>query len=156
MAEKIPETRFLIVGDGILKDDVAAEAKRRGVNFVFAGLVPPGEVGRYIALADVMIHLSLREGLPRSVVQSLAAGVPAVTFELDGAPEVVIPGETGFLAPPGDAESAASATLKILQDGELRKSLGTRGRELVAEMFDWRKMGDILEREYEAGIAENQ
>ncbi len=152
VSKELPETRFLIVGNGILRDEIEEEAKRRGVNFVFAGLVKPGEVGRYIALGDVMAHLSLREGWPRSVVQALAAGIPAVCFDLDGAPEVVLDGETGFVLPAGDALGVAEALLRLLGDADLRQRLGCRGAEIAVERFDWRRMGDILEAEYQNGM----
>ena len=69
ITEKFPDAHFLIVGDGILMDDVKQQAKEKNLNFVFAGLVPPSEVYRYIALSDFLIHLSLSEGLPRAVVR---------------------------------------------------------------------------------------
>jgi glycosyltransferase involved in cell wall biosynthesis len=151
ISRELPETRFLVVGDGILRAEIELESKRRGLNFVFAGLVAPSEVGRYVTASDVMMHLSLREGLPRSVVQALAAGVPPVAFELDGAPEVVLPGKTGFLAPAEDAEAAARGALDILRDDALRAKMSESGRKLAMDMFGWRKMGDVLEREYLEG-----
>jgi glycosyltransferase involved in cell wall biosynthesis len=152
-----PEVRFLFVGDGILRDKLEAEAERLGVrrNFVFAGLVPPGEVPDYIAQMDVLAHLSLREGLPRACVQALASAVPAVAFPLDGTPEVVFHEKTGMLVQPGEGAAAgvADAVKRLLADRELRQRLGAEGQRFVTEHFDWRLMGDILEEEYDFGVS---
>ncbi len=145
---KFPQTHFLIVGDGLLMDDVKDEAEKAGLNFVFAGLVPPSEVGRYIALSDFMIHLSLREGLPRAIVQSLASGKPAIGFDLDGTPEVIVDNKTGFIAEPENSEQVAKFAIKLLEDEKLCQTLGDAGENLVKGRFGWRKMGDILEKEY--------
>ena len=149
----IPEysnLHFLIVGDGPMHDEIISSLKADGMDnrFHFSGLVPPHEVCRYIAQADMLWHLSLREGLPRSVVQALATGRPAVGFRLDGTPEVVLDGKTGFTVPPGDVEQVAAVTRKILDDAALRQSMGEEGKKLVIERFDWHRMADILEAEY--------
>ncbi len=152
IAEHRPDTHFLLVGDGILKDRVAAECRGLGLNAHFAGLVPPGEVHRFTAAMDVLVHLSLREGLPRAVVQALASGKPAVGFSLDGTPEVIIDGRTGFIVTPEDSDSVAESVLKILDDRKMAAAMGLSGRELVKSRFDWRKMAEILLKEYFDGL----
>ena len=147
---RFPDVRFLLVGDGPRRGDLEDAVIRAGLekNFVFAGLVPPADIPRYTALMDVLVHLSLREGLPRTVVQALATGVPAVTFALDGAPEVVIDGETGRLCPPEDVSAVTDAVLDLLEHPDRSRELGRRGRERVREQFDWRRMADRIEAEY--------
>ena len=85
---------FLLVGDGLLRSEIEDELKEKGLekNFRFTGLVPPTEVPKYIHAADALIHLSLREGLPRAVVQGMAAAKPVVGYDLDGSPEVILNG----------------------------------------------------------------
>ncbi|MEM4247897.1 MAG: glycosyltransferase family 4 protein, partial [Candidatus Nanoarchaeia archaeon] len=148
ITSEFPDAFFLVVGDGILTETIKAEAKRKKLNFVFAGLVPPDQIWRYCSIMDVLMHLSLREGLPRAVVQALASGKPAVGFSLDGTPEVIIPGKTGFLAEPKNAKSAAEQVIKLLQNPELADTLGENGRKLAIKYFDWQKMCDVLEDEY--------
>jgi glycosyltransferase involved in cell wall biosynthesis len=154
IAAAVPEVRFLLVGDGVLREQIAARAAELGLGdrFVFAGLVPPAEVCRYTALMDVLVHLSLREGLPRTVVQALATGVPAVGFALDGTPEVIVDGVTGRLCSPGDTQAVATAVTGLLQDGATRRRLGAAGRERVRNQFCWRRMADIIEQEYLDGL----
>lgn len=154
IAAAVPAVHFLLVGDGALRETLARRAVALGLadRVVFAGLVPPGQVCRYTALMDVLVHLSLREGLPRAVVQALAAGVPAVAFALDGTPEVVVDDVTGKLCTPGDAEGVAQAVTALLQDTPLRHRLGEAGRERVRSQFCWRRMADLIEQEYLRGL----
>ena len=150
IVREVPEVRFLIVGDGVLRESLEADIARRGLtdHFVFTGLVPPSEVHRYTALMDVLVHLSLREGLPRTVVQALASAVPAVGFDLDGTPEVIRDGETGYLCQPGDRPAVQEAICKLLRNPQQAREMGRRGRELVRERFDWRRMVEVIEAEY--------
>jgi glycosyltransferase involved in cell wall biosynthesis len=154
VAARVPEAHFLIVGDGVMR----AELERRAAapdlagRVHFAGLVPPAEIPRYTAQMDALAHLSQREGLPRTVVQALATGKPAVAFALDGTPEVLIDGLTGFLAPAGDTAAVAGSLVRLLNDNQLAARLGGNGRAKVEKEFDWRLMCDILEREYAAGV----
>lgn len=145
-----PETHFLIVGDGPMYDRIRAELNSCGIaeHFHFAGLVPPDQVARYLVLGDVLWHLSLHEGLPRSVVQALACGIPAIGFRLDGTPEVIIDNETGFCTAPEAVDEVVAATCRIWEEPGLGKRLGETGRERVVRQFDWRRMCEILEKEY--------
>ena len=154
VVREFPEVRFLLVGDGALREPLQAEARRRGMerNFVFAGLVSPTEVPRYVAQMDALVHLSLREGLPRTVVQALAHGIPAVGFSLDGTPEVILPGETGFLCQAGDVPAVSTALLALLRDPVGARELGARGQALVKARFAWQTMVTVLETDYERGL----
>lgn len=147
---QFPNIRFLIVGDGILRESLENRARELGIadKIIFAGLIPPARIPEYIAQMDVVQHLSLREGLPRACVQALASAKPVVAYPLDGTPEVVMDGKTGFLVEPENVEQVADATLKLLKDASLRESLGRAGQEFVLQRFDWHVMADILEREY--------
>ncbi|NLE56038.1 MAG: glycosyltransferase family 4 protein, partial [Lentisphaerae bacterium] len=120
---------------------------------IFAGLVPPRDICRYTAQMDVLVHLSLREGLPRAVVQGLATGIPAVAYPLDGTPEVVLHGETGLLCPVRQIDAIAAALTELLLDPEKRRAMGQRGQDEVRKRFAWQRMADILEDEYSRGVA---
>ncbi len=137
IAAEEPECRFLFVGDGILRRELEEEAGRLGIRdrTIFAGLVPPEEVAPYIQAMDVVVHTSLREGIARVIPQAGAVGKPVVTYELDGAPEVVRDGISGFLVPPGDIEGIARRTLELLHDPSLREEMGACGRAFAAEHY---------------------
>jgi len=150
MARALPEVKFLIVGDGPWRAKLeawASEPALRG-RVYFAGRVPPAEVPRYVASMDVLVHLSLREGLPRAVAQALAAGRSVVTHPLHGAPEVVIEGETGFLVAAGDCAALVERVRRLLRDPALAAEMGRRGRARVAEEFTVEEMVRRLDQLY--------
>ena len=137
-------------------DDLQKQIAELGLTdrFHFAGLVPPHKVCDYIAQADLLWHLSLHEGLPRAVVQALAVGIPAIGYKLDGTPEVVLNGETGYVTAPQDVAAVVKHSSELLSDAELRRKMGENGRALVIDRFAWRRMADILEEEFLALLKE--
>lgn len=114
----------------------------------FAGLVPPHEVPRYIQAMDVVVHTSLREGIARVIPQAGAVGKPVVSFALDGAPEVIEDGVSGYLARSEDSGGIAERTLSLLGDPVLRAAMGARGRAFAAEHYPVERMVDAIERVY--------
>ncbi len=154
VAKKIPSVKFLIIGNGILKNKLLLQIKDLGIsnNFIFIGLIAPEEIHKYTPLMNILLHLSLREGLPRTVVQALASSKPAIAYNLDGTPEVIINGETGFIISPRDIDETAEKTIELLNDEKKAKEMGLNGKKLVAKKFDWRRMVKILEEEYKSLI----
>ena len=146
----VPNVKFLLVGDGIYRERFERLVEERGLrsHFVFAGLVSPSEIPRYVALMDVLVHLSLREGLPRALPQALACGKPVVAFDMDGAREVCLDGQTGFLVRAEDVPGLSAAVIRLLQDKELAHRMGTQGRELVQEQFSEARMVKQLDELY--------
>ena len=150
LCPRYPELRFLFVGDGILRKDIEERADQIGVldRIVFTGLVPASEVPIFMSGMDVLIHASLREGLARVLPQALISGKPVIAFDVDGAPEVVINAETGFLVEPRSVSGLAEAIEKILNDRELGRKLGENGREKFSRQFDKQVMVDHIDRLY--------
>ena len=148
--EKYPDTHVLVVGDGPMHDELEAKIAEAGLtgHFHFAGLVPPDTVADHLAQGELLWHLSLREGLPRAVVQALACGIPAVGFALDGTPEVLENGVTGFAVTPESVDAVVEATSRLWDDDAFRRKMGEQGKRRVLEQFDWRRMAEILLAEY--------
>ncbi len=146
-----PQARFLFIGDGVLRPRLEAEVRRLGLaeRFKFAGLVPAAEVPGYLAASDLVVHASLREGLPRAVPQALLAGTPVVAFDEDGAPEVVRDGETGLLVAPRDSAALARAIRRMIEDPELARRTAAAGRDLAAKVFPAGRMVDRIAEIYE-------
>jgi glycosyltransferase involved in cell wall biosynthesis len=142
VAQAQPRVRFLLVGDGILQEKLKTRARKLGVldRLVFAGLVPRERIPSMISAMDILVHTSLREGLARALPQALAMGKPCVSFALDGAPEVVLDGETGYLVRPGDTVGLGDAIVRLLQNPGLRHRMGEAGRRLVVTLFPAEKM----------------
>ena len=140
----------MIVGDGNRREFFEKEIKSLGLsnNFFFAGLVEPTEIFRYISIMNIVVHLSLREGLPRAVIQAMASGVPVVGFGLDGTPEAILDGETGYLCRAKDSDGVANAVITLLKNPVLMEKMGKKGRDHVKDRWDWRQMVKILEEDY--------
>jgi glycosyltransferase involved in cell wall biosynthesis len=132
-----PNMRFLLVGDGILYDHLRERAIKAGIldNFVFAGLMKRERIPEMLAAMDVVVHTSLQEGLARVLPQALAMGKPCVSFDIDGAPEVVIDGETGYLVRVYDYETLADRISRLFGDPALRARMGANGRKRVDPAF---------------------
>jgi glycosyltransferase involved in cell wall biosynthesis len=128
---------LLLVGDGPHRSKYEALAESLGIapSVIFAGLVPPGEVPRYIALMDVLAHLSHREGLARALPQALACGRPGISWDCDGAGEICLDGQTGFLLPMGDLDGLIERMVELERNPSLRRRLANTGQQLVRERF---------------------
>jgi glycosyltransferase involved in cell wall biosynthesis len=137
VAREHRNVRFLFVGDGILRDHFRSQIEQAGLSefFVFVGLVPPQRVPELIHASDVVVHASYWEGLARVLPQALIAGKPVVSYDVDGAREVVIPGETGYLLPPRSVDELAGALCELAADPALRERLGRTGRDRFVEQF---------------------
>ena len=150
LVAECPRLKFLLVGDGPWRQrfESMTQALGLGRHFIFTGLVPPAQVPELVGLMDVLVHLSRREGLARALPQALAAARPVVAYDCDGAGEVCLEGETGYLVPAGDLERLKQRVLELARDGALRERLGRRGQALVQAWFPVEKMVGDLETLY--------
>jgi glycosyltransferase involved in cell wall biosynthesis len=148
LAKRIPNIRFLLVGDGVWRERFERLAKQIGCgqNFIFTGLVPPAEIPSLVGVMDTLVHLSRREGLPRALPQAMAAAKPVVAFDCDGAGEVCLDEETGYLIKPGDLAKLDERLAKLAEDAALRAALGQAGQSLVKKEFT---VEQLVERQYE-------
>ena len=148
IVKRVPNVRFFLIGDGMLLEHLQKRASEYGIleNFVFAGLIDRKRIPEMISAMDVVVHTSLREGLARVLPQSLAMGKPCVSFDIDGAPEVVIDDYTGYLVKAFDSVGLADRVAQLLENEEMRKTFGENGRRHVDPNFRTEKMvADISE-----------
>jgi len=150
LVQKCPRIKFLLVGDGPWRGRLESRARSLGLekHVVFTGLVAPSAVPPIVGVMDLLVHLSLREGLPRALPQALAAARPVVAYDADGANEVCLENETGFLVAPGDLPGLSERLLRLAQDPALRQRLGCRGQRFVQERFGVQHMVDDLYQLY--------
>jgi glycosyltransferase involved in cell wall biosynthesis len=150
LIQDCPAIKFLLVGDGEWRERFENQARALGLEkrFIFTGLVPPEAVARLVGIMDLVVHLSLREGLARALPQALAAARPVVAYDCDGAGEVCMENETGFLLKPGDLAGLRERVLRLAGDRELRTRLGGRGQQFVRERFAVGHMVDELYQLY--------
>ena len=150
LVRKCPRVKFLLVGDGPWRGRLESRARSLGLekHVIFTGLVAPSAVPPIVGVMDLLVHLSLREGLPRALPQALAAARPVVAYDADGANEVCLENETGFLVAPGDLPGLSERLLRLAQDPALRQRLGCRGQRFVQERFGVQHMVDDLYQLY--------
>lgn len=145
-----PKVRFVWIGDGVLREPLKAELKHQGVAdaFILTGLVPPGRIPELLGAVDAVIHPSLREGLARVLPQALLVGRPVISYDIDGAREVVLP-ETGVLLKPRDLPGLKAAVLRLAAEPETREAMGAHGRERFADQFRHETMTREIRALYE-------
>ena len=158
LVKKYPQLKILLVGDGPSRGEFAALIESLGLNkhFVFAGLIPPAAVPAHVGIMNALAHLSLREGLPRALPQALAAGVPVVACDCDGAREVCLDQKTGFLVRPGDFPALEARISQLIESPELRRKLGEAGRSFVERSFSVEAMVDNIYTLYQRLWADRQ
>lgn len=146
-----PDVRFLLVGDGLLRSELERQIAAAGLSghFQLTGLVPPQRIPELLSAMDAVVHVSLREGLARVLPQALIAGRPVVSYDVDGAREVVIPGETGYLLPPKSVAPLAAAIEELAADPSLRSRLGTEGRRRFTDPFRHQRMTEQIRALYQ-------
>jgi glycosyltransferase involved in cell wall biosynthesis len=150
LVRSCPQMKFLLVGDGTLRPQLESRARALGVqdHVIFVGLVRPDEVSQFVGIMDCLVHLSTREGLARALPQALAAARPVVAYDCDGASEICLENETGFLVRPGDLEGLRDRLLRLAKDRPLRNRLGQHGQQFVRDHFSVAHMVDSLHQLY--------
>ena len=140
---------WLFVGDGNLSDKYKEQVRQIGLagKIKFTGLLPPSQIPLAIQSSDILVHCSLREGLARTLPQAMLCEKPVISFDVDGAREVLNE-NTGFLVEPKNVEQLTKACVELIADENLRHRLGKAGREFVKEKFAPKVMVDIIEAVY--------
>ncbi len=133
-----PTPHAVVVGDGPARQPLQAEIHRLGLELNVQLLGERRDVPELLAGADIFVLSSASEGLPVSIIEAMAAGLPVVASAVGGVPELVVEGETGLLAPPGDVAALAAAIERLAGDRELRLQLGSAARLRAETHFDLR------------------
>ncbi len=151
VVNQCPHARFLFVGDGILKRQFQQKIETMGLqkHFIFTGLVPPTEIPGLMHSLDILVHTSQWEGLARVLPQALIAAKPVISFDIDGAKEVVINNETGFLVPRNDMKGLTESLVRLINDRKLRERFGQTGREKFTDTFRHQTMSRKIRAVYE-------
>ncbi len=146
LANQFPKAVWLFVGDGILTGKYKQQIKDLGLEdrFRFTGLLSPDEIPLVIQSSNILVHCSLREGLARTLPQAMLCGRPAISFDIDGAREVVNE-NTGRLIEPKNVEQLTAACAELTGDKDLREKLGQQGRQKVKDIFTPERMADTIE-----------
>lgn len=140
VVSRIPDVKFLLIGDGSLRPSLERKVKAWGLEGHVLFLGWQEDVAGYLEALDVLVMPSLNEGVGLSVLEAQAVGVPVVASRVGGIPEVVRDKETGILFAPGDPAACAEAVIALLQNEDLRRRFGAAGRAWVRENFSAERM----------------
>lgn len=137
-----PDATVRVVGTGPMRERLIRRVERLGLadRVAFPGFV--GSVAAEMRAADVFCRPSRSEGLPLTLLEAMASGLPPVVTPVAGVPEVVTDGETGRLVPPDDPGAVADALGDLLADADRRRRLGTAARAHAAEGYGWDRRTD--------------
>jgi glycosyltransferase involved in cell wall biosynthesis len=145
--------RFVIAGDGELRPAVERAIARADLGGAVHLLGWRDDVPELFAAMDIFLLTSLFEGLPRVVLQAMAASVPVVATDTGGVAEIVADGETGLLVPPGNSAAAADAIVALAGDAGARRRLAQAARSNLGDEFDIRRLVRDLEDLYDEVLA---
>jgi len=149
LSRRFDNVVWLFVGDGNLAEYFKKQVERLGLagRIRFTGLLPPSRIPTAIHSSDILLHCSLREGLARTLPQAMLCGKPAISFDVDGACEVVND-RTGRLVKPKNVPQLIDACAELIENRSLRIKLGRAGRAFVRKKFAPDRMVDIIEAVY--------
>jgi L-malate glycosyltransferase len=140
---------FVLVGDGPLKNEIAAQAMQLGIAERVHMLGDRSDARRLVASFDMSVLASLSEGLPNTVMEAMSAGVPVVATAVGGTTELIDDGETGFLVPSADAHALAEKMLFVLRNEADCQVVAQRGRKFIDSQFSMQRMVEAVEKLYE-------
>nr|NJM01463.1 glycosyltransferase family 4 protein [Desulfobacula sp.] len=137
--EKYPETRLVIIGNGYwqktLKEISFKLCIKDRVSFI--NYVEHKKIFEYYMSSDVFVFPSFSEGLPKVLIEAMAAGLPVVASNVDGNNELVMEGKTGFLVAPNDFQTFAEKIMLILGDREKAVKLGRTAQLSISQKLTW-------------------
>ncbi|MFC1631067.1 glycosyltransferase family 4 protein [Candidatus Omnitrophota bacterium] len=146
------KTKFLIVGDGPLRQDLEIYAQQLGVSkdVTFSGWI--SDLNQVYSELDIVTLTSLNEGTPVALIEAQASGLPCVATEVGGVADVVEQGKSGILVPNQDTESFISALIKLLNSPDLLRRMGRSGRSRVKHRFSKERLINDIEDLYQQQI----
>jgi glycosyltransferase involved in cell wall biosynthesis len=130
-----PEMELVLAGDGPLRADAARRAARSDRPVRVLGQVAPGDAARLMETSDLLVHPSLHEGLPMTILEALRAGLPVIATPVGAIADSLPDGAGVVHVPPGDVDALAKAMESLIRDGERRRRLGEAGRRTFEARF---------------------
>jgi glycosyltransferase involved in cell wall biosynthesis len=148
VVDKFPDAVFFFAGDGPRKRALEKMADELGISsqVIFAGFI--NNIKNVYSFSDIIVLSSWSEGLPQSILQAMASGIPVVATKVGGVPEIVFHEKTGILVQPGDFESLSNGIIRLLKDHVLREQIINNARELVINEHTLTRMLDKTESLY--------
>ncbi len=137
VCRQIPNVKLLFVGNGENKNELLKfiDKKRLTDKIIFTGLIPTKEMPSVISLIDIVVHTSLLEGLPRVFTQSMLMGKPVISFDLDGAHEVIENGKNGYLIEPLNIEMLTEKIIDLASNISKARNFGSYAKNNIKDDF---------------------
>ncbi|SDR13363.1 glycosyltransferase family 4 protein [Halopelagius longus] len=143
-----PDAEIHLVGSGPLGDKVRKSIQSSGLSESVTIYDYVDDISEMYDLASVLCRPSYSEGLPLTMLEAMASGVPPVVTAIAGVPEVVTDHETGILLEPGNPDEVAQAIIELFDDAELRTRLSKNARDYITENLTWEQRTDKVIRIY--------
>jgi glycosyltransferase involved in cell wall biosynthesis len=151
LRRRYPRAKLLIAGDGSLRTALRAQAQALGIDGAVQFLGARDDIPSVLATCDVFVLPSLKEGVPLSMLEAMAAGKAVVVSAVGSIPHIVRHGETGVLVRPGDAQALEDALISLVVDASARTNLGRRGHSFVRQHYQFHHTVNAYRRLYEHG-----
>jgi glycosyltransferase involved in cell wall biosynthesis len=137
LVKEWPDLKLLMIGNGPLKEDIKQKIRELdiGNNIIMKEFVPNSELPETYQNSDVFVLPSLNEGVPRTILEAMACGIPVVCTELPQLVDVV--DSCGLLVPVKDSQALAEGISKIMSDRDMSQKFGKNGRVKVVENYSW-------------------
>jgi glycosyltransferase involved in cell wall biosynthesis len=143
-----PEVRLRLIGNDIPRADYERLAAELGIASVTDFLGYREDVDVFVADVDVAVLVSWQDGMSKALLEPMAAGIPTVSWDVNGTGELIASGRTGLLAPAGDIEQTVAHIVRLLRDPDLRRRLGAAAADEVRQRFDNAALTDRLRGVY--------
>ncbi len=152
LRQSIPNLHLLVVGYGPDKPLLESMARSFKLEATFTGYVERNKIPSYLSAADIFVNPSLTEGLPLTVMEAMAMEKAVVATDVGGTSDLLRNGENGFLVPPSNVESLATAIRTLALDDNLRQRMGLAGRNAIMKDFGWNNIAQKVEKVYEEAL----
>jgi glycosyltransferase involved in cell wall biosynthesis len=154
VATEIPSVKFLIIGDGPLRESLKTRAERLGLENYAIFLGFRRDLAKIYADLDLVVLSSLNEGLPVSIIEAMAARKAVVATNVGGVKDLIRPGVNGLLVPPKRPDLLAEAIISLLKDPSKRKKMGEIAQKKFAPQFKKENLFKNLSSLYHSLLAE--
>lgn len=151
ITREFPDAQLVLVGDGILKDQLKAVSYKLQARVEFLGNLPHEKTLEEIAKSEVLVLPSLAEGMGIVLVEAQALGVPVIGTNVGGIPDVIEHNKTGLLVSPRDPDAIARAVTLLLRDHELRERMVEEAKTRLAK-FDWQNIAEQYSEIYSKAV----
>lgn len=141
--EKFDNVKLLIIGDGSYRPELEklAEKTDKG-NILFLGQMTHEEIAEILNITDIFVNPSYSEGLPTSVLEAGAIGLPIIATDVGGTNEIIENYKTGFLIPDKDIKALEVKICELIENKDLRGKVGRNAHEFIKQNFNWDKIAD--------------